>query len=153
MSADIKGTPVELEDELYPPKGTLARLVDTVLLLDDGEQQAHADRLCHGVLQEAISLELDRQAARSLRLPLPGCRSSGTYLFLRLVYSTEPKRTATRMSLRELMDAGVVADRFFFSHIFAVMEQGLLEAFYGRDVTELAFVNKVSSEDVFKLLH
>ena len=138
---------------LYPPKGTLARLVDTVLLLDDGEQQAHADRLCHGILRAALALELDRQAARPLRLPLPGCRTKETDLFLRLVYSTAPKKMATRMSLRELMDAGTVAGRFAFSHIYAVIERGLLEAFYGRSFTELHFVNVVSSEDVFELLH
>ena len=138
--------------EPYPPDSVLARLADVVLELDDGQLSAHADRLCHGALEEAVSLAMAKRQLPNvqLQIPFPGCSKKDVFPFLRLVYSLKPEDTARVMTLEDLRLAGQTADRFGFSHVVETVENGLLRVFYGQAVPQVSFITSaISLENVF----
>ena len=144
--------------ELFPPDSVLARLADIVIELDDGQLSAHADRLCHGALEGAVSLALRGLTKRQLpkiplQIPFPGCTKKEVVPFLRLVYSVKPDDTASQMTMEDLRLAGQTADRFGFRHIVEMIENRLLRIFYGQVVPQVSFITSdISPEDMFLLL-
>ena len=115
---------------LGPSTEPAARTADAVVILQDGELPVHSARLCFGVLADAVALALDgQQTKKPLQISVHSCCKADFIHFLRLVYSLRPDQAAKTMEAADLITAGLIAHLCGFSHMLAVVEDGILGKF------------------------
>ena len=114
---------------LGPPDQVFAKTSDAVLVLEDGQLPAHRAYLCtDGVWGDMVASGLQSQenAAHKLRLPLPGCQRADVAQLLRIIYSHNRWEFSRTMSLKELQQAGLLADRFCMIFIKEAVEDAIM---------------------------
>ena len=145
--------------ELYlgPADSPCARTTDATVFLHDGELPVHVSYLCHGVLEETVSLALEKghSPGDPLKIPLPGCSTAQVAPVFQLLYSLRADEAADGMSMANLMRAGLIADSFSFTATRAVVEQAVPGKCIKRQVISLdadSLTSAISEENVQSLL-
>ena len=127
---------------LGPPDQVFAKTTDAVLVLQDGQLPAHRAYLCtDGVWGDMVSLKLQSQesAAHKLRLLLPGCQRAEVAELLRIIYSHKRWDFSRTMSLKELQQAGLLADRFCMVNIKEAVEDAIMTLCCGPTRCDMAY--------------
>ena len=115
------------ELHLGPADSPCARTTDATVILDDGELLVHVAYLCHGFLEETVSLALEKTHSPRdlLQIPLPGCSTAQVAPFFQLLYSLRADEPADGMSMEHLLMTGLIAENFSFTATRAVVEQAV----------------------------